>query len=67
MRKTEKVRWEAPEAGWVKANCDGACKVGKATVAVVVRDQSRNLVDGAGFLINAKEPEIAEALAVQAW
>ncbi|OMO66427.1 hypothetical protein COLO4_30555 [Corchorus olitorius] len=60
-------KWEAPEPGWVKINCDGAqdSRTRNAGLGIVMRDSQSRIVGGFHREIKAKSPLIAEAMAIK--
>ncbi|OMO55834.1 hypothetical protein COLO4_35856 [Corchorus olitorius] len=60
-------KWEPPEEGWLKLNCDGAFKDGTEDcgIGAVIRDADAKVIAGLNKSVNTNSSIMAEALAVR--
>ena len=68
----EEEKWEKPEKGWMKINCDGAYKAkgnedrgNNAGIGVVIRDETRRMCSGVAKKVRVKSNLEAKVAAVR--
>ncbi|OMO70966.1 hypothetical protein COLO4_28425 [Corchorus olitorius] len=60
-------KWQPPDQGWVKVNCDGSfdAKTGKAATGIMIRGHHGKLLNGTGRRVLTDEALTIEALAIK--